>query len=92
MDIATEDHPPITQRPYNLPVKHAQWVKDELQILQKAGYISRSISPWSIPIVIVPKRPNLEKNHKNDCLLTIQHLTVYYLQLRLTPKLKMCYL
>ena len=28
----------------------------ELEILEKAGVISRSVSPWASPIVIVPKK------------------------------------
>ena len=28
MDIETEDSPPICQRPYALPLKHTEWVKE----------------------------------------------------------------
>ena len=37
-------------------MKHAEWVKKELETLEKAGIISRSFSPWASPIVIVPKK------------------------------------
>ena len=56
MDIDTGDSPPICQKPYNLPLKHAEWVKRELIILEKAGVIVHSVSPWVSPIMIVPKR------------------------------------
>ena len=56
MEIDTEDSPPITQKPYALPLKHAEWVQKELEILEKAGVIVRSVSPWASPIVVVPKR------------------------------------
>ena len=56
MEIDTGDSPPITQKPYTLPLKHAEWVQKELDILEKAGVIVRSVSPWASPIVIVPKR------------------------------------
>ena len=55
-DIDTGDSPPITQKPYTLPLKHTEWVQRELEILEKAGVIVRSISPWASPIVVVPKR------------------------------------
>ena len=29
MEIDTGDSPPITQRPYTLPLKHATWVQKE---------------------------------------------------------------
>ena len=39
MEIDTGDSPPITQKPYTLPLKHATWVQKELEILAKAGVI-----------------------------------------------------
>ena len=39
MEIDTGDNPPITQKPYTLPLKHATWVQKELEILEKAGII-----------------------------------------------------
>ena len=56
MEIDTGDSSPITQKPYTLPLKHAEWVQKELAILEKAGVIVRSVSPWASPIVVVPKR------------------------------------
>ena len=56
MEIDTGDSPLITQKPYTLPLKHDEWVKEELDILEKAGVIVRSVLPWASPIVIVPKR------------------------------------
>ena len=56
MEIDTGDSPPITQKPYTLPLKHAEWVQKELEILEKAGVIVRSVSPWASPIGVVPKR------------------------------------
>ena len=47
MEIDTSDSSPITQRPYTLPLKHATWVQKELEILEKAGEIVRSVSPWA---------------------------------------------
>ena len=56
VDIDTSDRPPITQKPYTLPLKHTEWVQRELEILEKAGVIVRSVSPWASPILVVPKR------------------------------------
>ena len=50
MEIDTGDSPPITQKPYTLPLKHAEWVQKELEISEKAGVIVRSVSPWASPI------------------------------------------
>ena len=56
MDIDTGDSPPVCQRPYSLPLKHREWVQKELETLEQAGVIVRSISPWASPIVVVPKK------------------------------------
>ena len=56
MEIDMGDSQPITQKPCILPLKHAAWVQNELKILEKAGVIVRSVSPWASPIVVVPKR------------------------------------
>ena len=55
VEIDTGDSLPITQKPYTLPLKHTAWVQRELEILEKAGVIVRSVSPWASPIVVVPK-------------------------------------
>ena len=56
MDIDTGDSPPVCQKPYSLPLKHVEWVQKELEILERAGVIQRSMFPWASPIVIVPKK------------------------------------
>ena len=59
VEIDTGDSLPITQKPYTLPLKHTEWIQRELEILEKAGVIVRSVSPWASPIVVVPKRTAL---------------------------------
>ena len=62
------DSPPITQKPYTLPLKHAAWVQKELEILEKVGVIVRSVSPLVSPIVVVPKRAALEPPKRRLCV------------------------
>ena len=69
MEIETGDSPPVCQRPYNLPLKHIDWVQKELDTLEKAGVITKSVSLWASPIVIVPKRTALgEPPKKRLCV------------------------
>ena len=64
VEIDTGDSMPITQKPYTLPLKHTEWVQRELEILEKAGVIVRSVSSWASPIVVVPKRTALREPPK----------------------------
>ena len=56
MDIDTGDSPPIASKPYTLSLKHYDWVQKEITTLEKAGIITKSISPWASPVVIVAKK------------------------------------
>ena len=56
MDIDTGDIPPVSSRPYTLPLKHYEWVQREIESLEWAGVITKSMSKWASPIVVVPKK------------------------------------
>ena len=56
MEIPMGNNPPISQQPYGLALKHVQWVQDEIETLERAGVITKSVSPWASPIVIVPNK------------------------------------
>ena len=56
MDIDTGDSPPVSSRAYTLPLKHYEWVQREIESLERAGVITKSMSKWASPVVIVPKK------------------------------------
>ena len=56
MDIDTGDSPPVSSRPYTLPLKHYKWVQREIESLERAGVITKSMSKWASSIVVVPKK------------------------------------
>ena len=56
MDVDTGDSPPISSRPYTLSVKHYEWVQKEIESLECVGVITKIMSHWANPIVIVPKK------------------------------------
>ena len=64
MDIDTGDSPPVSSRPYTLALKHHQWVQEEIETLERAGVITKSMSPWASPIVVVPKKSQPEEPPK----------------------------
>ena len=68
MDIDTGDHPPICQKPYTLALKLYESVQKEVEQLEKTGIITRSISPWASPVVIVPKKSALDEPRRRMCI------------------------
>ena len=56
MDIDMRDSPLVSSRLYTLALKHHRWVQEEIETLERAGVITKSMSPWASPIVVVPKK------------------------------------
>ena len=50
MEIDTGDSLPVAQSPYTLPLKHYNWVRQEIETLEKSGVIERSLSRWALPV------------------------------------------
>ena len=69
MEIDTGSSVPLAQSPYTLPLKHYDWVRNEIETLEKAGVIERSLSPWASPVIVVPKKsmPD-EPPHRRLCV------------------------
>ena len=53
MDTDTGNSPSIASRPYTLPLKHYEWVHKEINTLEKAGIITKSMLPWASPVVML---------------------------------------
>jgi hypothetical protein len=53
--IDTADNPPIAHMPYRLTPERRQIVSKMVKDMLEAGIISKSRSPWSSPVVLVPK-------------------------------------
>ena len=64
MDIDTGDSPLVSSRPYTLPLKHYEWVQREIESLECAGVITKIMSKWASPIVVVPKKSAPEEPPK----------------------------
>ena len=77
MDIDTGDSPPVRSRPYTLPLKHYEWVQREIESLEHAGVIAKSMSKWASPIVIVPKKSAPREPQREDYVLISEKSTNY---------------
>ena len=50
MEIDSGDSPPITQKPYTLPLKHAKWVQKEYQKELLQGNLLKEDFVWTIEL------------------------------------------
>ena len=74
MDIDMGDSPPVCQKPYTLPLKHYNWVQQEIETLEHAGVIRKSISPWASPIVVVPQKVHTRQTPlAEECVLILEN-------------------
>ena len=44
----------VASKPYDLPLKHHKFAKEELKNLLETGLIERSLSPYAAPFIVVP--------------------------------------
>ena len=65
LDIPTEG-PHITCKPYSVPLKYRDFVDQEIKQLEDAGIISHLMSNWGSPILVVPKKPDLNASSTKD--------------------------
>ena len=61
MEIDTGDGLPVEQSPYTLPLKHYDWVCQDIETLEKSGVIERSLSRLASPVLVVPKKSAPDK-------------------------------
>ena len=70
MDVDTGDSPPFCQKPYTLPLKHYNWVQQEIETLEH-GLVSseKALAHGQVLLFIVPKKsaPG-EPPHRRMCI------------------------
>ena len=47
---------PVVNKPHPLLLKHHKCVKENIENLLEAGLIERSMSPYTAPIIVVPRK------------------------------------
>jgi len=66
--INTKGYAPVKQKLRYYSPKHYNFVKEKIKSILKAGIITNSKSPWTLPLVIVEK-----KNENYECVLTTEN-------------------
>jgi hypothetical protein len=53
--------PPISKRPYKIPVNELVELKNQIAELQSKGFIHPSSSPWGAPVLFVEKKDGTQR-------------------------------
>ena len=72
MDFPTTG-PPVSTKPYTIPIKYKSFVDDEVKCLKDAGCISKSLSDWASRICIMKKKPDQSQPNKPQL-----HMCIHY--------------
>ena len=74
LDILTEG-PPIACKPFSVPLKYRDCIDQEIKQWDDAGIIYHLMFNWASPILVMPKKPNLNASSTKDCCV-IQHVVL----------------
>ena len=90
MEIDTGGSVPLAQSPYTLPLKHYDWVRKEIETLEKAGIIERSLSPWASPVIVVPKKSALDEPPRRHLCVDYRRMNALQQEVKRTDKTTGC--
>ena len=90
MEIDTGNSVPLAQSPYTLPLKHYDWVRKEIETLEKAGVIERSLSPWASPVIMVPKKSAPDEPPRRRLCIDYRRVNALQQEIKCTDKSTGC--
>ena len=90
MEIDIGGSVPLAQSPYTLPLKHYDWVRKEIETLEKAGIIEQSLSPWASPVIIVPKKSAPGKPPRRRLCVDYRRVNTLQQEVKRTDKTTGC--
>ena len=56
LDVQVMEGSPVFMKQYTIPLNYQNFIDDETKRLEEAGLISRSLSNWCAPCMVVPKK------------------------------------
>ena len=73
MDLQVSDGSPVFVKQYTIPLKYQSFIDEETKRLEEGGLISRSLSNWSAPCMVMPKKQDTDKLHEVQLRMVIDH-------------------
>ena len=81
MEIDTGDSLPVAQGPYTLLLKYYEWVRKEIEMLEKAGVIVKSLSPWASPVIVALKKSTPDEPPHRRLVIDYRKINSFFQQL-----------
>ena len=73
LNVKVTEGSPVFVKQYTTPLKYQSFIDDETKRLEEAGLISRSLSNWSAPCIVVPKKQDPD----NPCEVQLRMVIDY---------------
>ena len=73
LDVQVTEGSPVFVKQYTIPLKYQNFIDNETKRLEEAGLISRSLSNWSAPCMVVPKKQDSD----NPCEVQLRMVIDY---------------
>ena len=73
VNLQVSDGNPVFIKQYTIPLKYQSFTDEETKWLEEAGLISRSLSNWSVPCMVVPKKQDTDKPNEVQLRMVIDY-------------------
>ena len=73
VNLQVSDGNPVFFKQYTIPLKYQNFIDKETKWLEDAGPISRSLSNWSVPCMVMPKRQDTDKPNEVQLRMVIDY-------------------
>ena len=73
LDVQVTEGSLVFMKQYTIPLKYQNFIDNETKRLEEAGLISRSLSNWSAPCMVVPKKQDPDNPHEVQLRMVIDY-------------------
>ena len=73
LDMQVTEGSLVFMKQYTIPLKYQNFIDDETKRLEEAGLISRLVSNWSAPCMVVPTKQDPDNPHEVQLQMVIDY-------------------
>ena len=73
LDVQVTEGSPVFVKQYTIPLKYQNFIDNETKRLEEAGLISRSLSNWSAPCMVIPKKQDPDNPREVQLRMVIDY-------------------